>query len=271
MMKVDLEKCIGCGMCISDCFANDIKMIDGKASIRNITCFKCGHCIAVCPVNAVSTDEYNMDDVKEYNKDTFIVESENLLNFIKFRRTIRHFKNKKVEKEKILKIIEAGRFTETASNSQNVSYVVVENKIEELRKLTLESLNKIGKNLLETSNNKLYLKYAKMWMGMYNKYISSPKEEDNLFFHAPLLIIVVSESIVNGSLASGSMELLTNSLGLGALFSGFFVKAAESNNEIRDLLGLKKSQEIVSCMVIGYPDISFKRTVPRKTPEILFI
>ena len=95
-------------------------------------------CIAICPMNAVSTDEYNMDDVKEYDKETFNVEAENLLNFIKFRRTVRNFKEKDVENEKLLKIIEAGRFTQTATNSQNVSYVIVKDlKINEVKELVI--------------------------------------------------------------------------------------------------------------------------------------
>jgi len=104
MMNVDKDKCIGCGLCVKDCFVRDIELTDGKAKINNVTCFKCGHCVAVCPKNAVSSDEYNMEDVKDYNKEEFSIDAENLLNFIKFRRTIRHFKNKDVGVEKLSKI-----------------------------------------------------------------------------------------------------------------------------------------------------------------------
>lgn len=95
MFKVDKEKCIGCGLCIKDCFVRDIELIEGKALIKNITCFKCGHCIAICPVAAVSTDEYNMSDVVEYNQEKFTIDSDTLLNFIKFERTVRQFKEKR--------------------------------------------------------------------------------------------------------------------------------------------------------------------------------
>ena len=37
-----------------------------------------------------------------------------------------------VEKEKIQQIIEAGRFTQTSTNSQDVSYTVVTDKLDEL-------------------------------------------------------------------------------------------------------------------------------------------
>lgn len=68
MMKVNSEKCVGCGLCVKDCFPQDIEIVNGKAKINNIKCFKCGHCIAVCPKGAVSTDEYNMEDVKDIMK-----------------------------------------------------------------------------------------------------------------------------------------------------------------------------------------------------------
>jgi len=133
MMKVDPKKCIGCTKCIDDCLVNDIIMVEEKAQIKNENCFKCGHCIAICPVNAVSTSEYNMSEVKEYNEEEFSIPADNLLNFIKFRRTIRQFKEKDVEENKIMKIIEAGRYTPTGSNQQDVSFTVVKDKMDEFR------------------------------------------------------------------------------------------------------------------------------------------
>ncbi len=41
-----------------------------------------------------------MSEVKPYDKETFTVESETLLNFIKFRRSVRRFKDMPVEKRK---------------------------------------------------------------------------------------------------------------------------------------------------------------------------
>lgn len=270
MMKVDVEKCIGCNQCVKDCFPKDIEMIDGKAKINNVTCFKCGHCIAVCPKGAITSDDYNMEDVKEYNKEEFSVEAENLLNFIKFRRTIRQFKDKEVEKEKLVKIIEAGRFTQTGSNAQDVSYIVVSEKLEELKILTFKTLKVMGERLLADENPETlrFKRYAEMWVKMQEEYEKNPRESDKLFFNAPSLIIVTASSDINGGLASSNMELMTNALGLGTFFSGFFVRASQVNKEIIDFLGVKEGSHIVSCMVIGYPDVKYSRTVPRKEAEI---
>lgn len=270
MMNVNIEKCVGCGLCVKDCFPGDIKIVDGKAKINNIRCMKCGHCIAVCPKGAVSIDEYNMEDVKDYNESEFKIEPETLLNFIKYRRTIRQFKDKDVETEKLLKIIEAGRFTQTGTNSQNVSYIVVKDKIEQLKGIALETLKVKGEEILKNLNPKTigFKRYAQMWIKMHNDYKENPKLNDKLFFNAPALILVVSDSSINATLASSNMELITNALGLGTFFSGFFVMAAQGNETIRELLELEGNKEIVTCMVIGYPNIKYSRTVPRKDPDI---
>ncbi len=270
MMIVNAEKCIGCSQCVKDCFPRDIEIVDGKAKINNVTCIKCGHCIAVCPKAAITTDEYNMEEVKDYNKEEFNVEADNLMNFIKFRRTVRRFKNIDVEKEKLLKIIEAGRFTQTGSNMQDVSYIVVKEELDELKSMTFESLKVIAENMLAnpTPETVAFTRYAKMWLDMCEKYKEDPKANDRLFFNAPAVIVVTANSDVNGALASSNMELMTNALGLGTFFSGFFVRAAAGNKQISDFLSVPEGKHIVTCMVIGYPDVKYLRTVPRKAAEI---
>ncbi|KZL91502.1 nitroreductase family protein [Clostridium magnum] len=272
MMNVNNEKCIGCGQCVKDCFLRDIEIVDGKAKINNVSCMKCGHCIAVCPKDAVWTEEYNMEEVKNYNKEDFLVDADNLLNFIKFRRTVRQFKDKEVEEEKLSKIIEAGRYTQTGSNMQDVSFIVVRDGIQELKELTLESLKKIGEELLAnlTPQTTVFKRYAEMWIKMYEDFKANPKENDKLFFNAPAVIIVTANSDVNGALASSNMELMTNALDLGTLFSGFLVRASQGNEKMMNFLGVKEGKKIVTCMVIGYPDVKYFRTVPRKEADIIW-
>ena len=255
MFNVNKEKCIGCSQCVKDCPVSAISLNENKAEINNTTCFKCGHCIAICPVEAVSTDDYNMEEVIPYDKAKFTVDAENLLNFIKFRRSTRRFKNQKVEKEKIEKIIDAGRFTQTSTNSQDVSYTVVTDKLDELKELAYESLKKKGEYILAN------------FYDMYKK----DKKNDKLFFNAPLAIFVSSPNVTNGTLASSNMELMTDALGLGTFFSGFLLIAAKDNQPMLDLLGVKDHSQLSSCLVIGYPDVKYNRTVPRKEAVVKWI
>lgn len=270
MFKVNREKCIACTQCIKDCPTRVISLKDGKADINNEGCIKCAHCVAVCPVDAVSSDDYNMNEVKPYNKESFSIEAENLLNFIKFRRSVRHFKNKPVEKEKLEQIIEAGRFTQTSTNSQDVSYTVVTDKLDELKELAYSSLKKKGEYILAnlTPETEHLKRYANMWLHSYSEFKKDPIKNDRLFFNAPAVIFVTSPSQINGGLASSNMELMTDALGLGTFFSGFLLVASQDNKEILDLLEIKDGKQIISCLVIGYPDVKYHRTVPRKKANI---
>lgn len=272
MFTVNTKKCVGCGRCVKDCFATDIEMIGGKAHIKNEACIKCGHCIAICPKDAVSTDEYSMKDVLPYDKKDFEIDADTLLNFIKFRRSVRQFKDKEVSEKKILKIIEAGRFTQTARNLQEVSYTVVKDSLRVLEGLALESLKAKGEFILGDENLKdeQLKRYAASWIKMYQHFQESTDKKGGLFFNAPLVIVVSSNSDVNGSLASSNMELMADALGLGTFFSGFFVRASKGDKKIRDFLEIKEGQEIVTCMVIGYPDVKYHRTVPRKEAEVVW-
>ena len=271
-MLVNTNKCIGCTLCKQDCIVNDIVMINGKSHIKNETCVKCGHCIAICPVKAISSDdekEYSMSEVKEYNDKEFLVNSDVLMNFMKFRRSVRLFSKKDVEEAKIDKIIEAGKFTQTSGNLQDVSYVIVKDKIQELRKMVLQTLNSQAYNLLSDENTPTQIRmYSNMWKDMHKNFVENPDGEDKLFSKTPLLIVIKSNNIVNGALAASKMELMINALGLGTYFSGFLSRAVKFNPEIGKFLQIGDNEELVACMVIGYPKVHYKRTVPRKDVNI---
>ena len=51
-MKIDLERCNGCGLCVRDCPVAALSLADKKAVI-NSDCVECRTCLKVCPRNAV--------------------------------------------------------------------------------------------------------------------------------------------------------------------------------------------------------------------------
>ena len=58
IIKIDEEKCNGCGACASACHEGAIDMVDGKAKLmRENYCDGLGDCLPACPTNAISFEE----------------------------------------------------------------------------------------------------------------------------------------------------------------------------------------------------------------------
>lgn len=277
MIVIDKEKCIGCGLCVKDCQASDIKLEDKKAVPLNKTCLKCGHCVAVCPQNAVELSDYDSSEIIDYNEGTFGNNPENILNSIKFRRSIRHFKDTPVERDKLEKIIEAGRFTPSGGNRQPLSFVVVQDRIEQLTELTLNALNDIACTYEPDESDPMdsqRKRYSVMWKMMHRQYVR--QGEDRLFFSAPAVIIVLSDKnlsvnpMVDGGLAASNMQSMADALGLGVCFNGFFTLAS-NDRRVREFLDIDHNKAVVTSLVLGYTDNRYYRTVPRKKPEISWL
>lgn len=52
--KVDNNKCIGCGACVSVCPQDVFVLKDGKSDVaKPENCVECGACVENCPVTAI--------------------------------------------------------------------------------------------------------------------------------------------------------------------------------------------------------------------------
>ncbi len=261
MVNININKCVGCGLCTQDCVRAILELKDNKAYKTSEKCILCGHCVAICPQNAITIDEYDMSEVETYNKEACHIDGKVMLDAVKFRRSIRNFKDQQVEKEKIEKIIEAGRYSPTAKNTQNVSYIVVQNQLPQLRAEAMKSFRKLFK-LLKTVS-----KVVNIQDGVDFDKINI-EEGDFLFKGAPTLILVVSEHPVNASIASANMEMVATAQGIGVLYVGFFTRVANKNRNIKKVFGIKGKKKIVTCLAIGYPNVEYRRSVPRKKADI---
>ena len=52
MIKIDVDKCVGCGGCIDLCPATAISLVSYRSYVDVDLCLECETCVKVCPVRA---------------------------------------------------------------------------------------------------------------------------------------------------------------------------------------------------------------------------
>lgn len=149
------------------------------------------------------------------------------LTLAKERYSCREFLEKKVEKEKIEKILEAARLAPTAGNYQPQRILVLQDE---------EKLSKLGECTRFGWNAPLIMVVC------YDKNVSWKRKYDNN-----------DEGIVDASIVTTHMMLEVQDLGLGSTWIGSF-----DPKKIREVYNIPENLEIVSLLAIGYPSENLK-------------
>ena len=266
VLGIDKEKCSNCKLCIQECgrgyfYVNNDKEVIFNENLK--TCNICGHCIAICPEDAIITENLNdVDTFPGIDSPETIVESEKLFRLLRAKRSIRHYKNKKLPKELLEKVFEAMRYAPSASNARKWRYVILSDskKIEALN----DEIVKAQYQYMGFQSGEQALKYFK-------------STGRNIFYNAPHVIvlyyrIVEKSTVMIGLKANDAGIALTygmlaaESLGLGSCWIGMIQGAVPLNKEILNMLGIKGM--VLGAFTLGYPAVKFRRTAPRPPLKI---
>ncbi len=286
--RVTQRKCTKCGLCLTLCPTSVLEMRNKQvAVVRPESCIGCGHCGSFCPAGAIVQKATDSKKIPTTGPDA-PPSPRSLQTLLRSRRSVRQYQRKALTKKDLDRILEAGRYTATGSNSQNIRYIVITDpdKIAELREMTLPAIMKIFSmaskmaklpfvaNVMgEDLANRLRYQYAPGMKHFYERYM---RGEERLFHSAPAVMLVCSDrydETCSFSCASAlySCSLMAHSLGIGCCLNGFVQNAANSDAKIRKFLDLPRHQKCHGAMTLGYQKVKFNRLVKRNPPNVTWM
>ncbi|MBQ4646772.1 MAG: nitroreductase family protein [Candidatus Gastranaerophilales bacterium] len=256
--KVDYQKCIKCGQCIENCPTKALEYDDYKSPKmeKPKNCMKCQHCFAICPVGAISIMEKNPDDSASIRQ----INSDDVLNLIQSRRSIRKYKQENVNRETIQKLKDMLNYVPTGKNNHALHFSFIEDigVMNDFRgKVNTAIVNFFNKKPVQFLSEK-FSKFEKMKNAIL-------EGNDVIFRGAPHLVVVsapVDSSCPqqDGIIALSYFELYANSLGLGTCWCGYAHAILKMFPEFIEYLQVPKGYIPIYVMLFGNKDIEYKRT-----------
>lgn len=257
LITVNEEKCIKCGLCVEECPLGVLKLEStGPKEVNPDACFACGHCVAVCPKEAIDNNksplamQSEIGEVKKLN-------AGEAKNFIRSRRSIRSYKNTPVEREKLMDLVDVAHLAPTASNSQGISYLIIDDK--KAIQLAVEECI----NWFENDQT-----WGNMLAGMIKGYREN--KVDTILREAPSIILTLADNDFyngreNSIISLSYLELYAPSLGLGSCWAGVFEICARSENSpMNKIFNIPEKKKITGVVMVGYPKYSYKRFTDRQ-------
>ena len=289
-ITINTELCIKCGNCVPVCWPS-VYIQETKdstpAPIKADACISCGQCVAICPKDAIVHSEFPEGHVKPVVSEN-IPSSEEVLELLRTRRSIRFFRDKTVERQLIEGIIEAARFAPSAINLQTTEFIVIQDK--KLQEDITDAAGRFFEKSVAQLHNPLIRRLMSMIMRVptrtlteellpHIEYIDTEirKGKDLLLYNAPVLILFHAEkqpfssADINASLALQNAALMAHALGLGSLYSMGISQALERDKSVRQLVKLPENHAVYGVLAIGYPGLEFKKWPERKTPKITWL
>jgi len=269
LFTINQKKCHRDGLCLAECPAKLIEIIGEDGFPQPIAeaetlCINCGHCVSICPHGALSLKTMAPTECLPLRKE-LTLSPEQGEQFLRSRRSIRNYKEKKVPRDILTKLIDIARYAPSGHNLQPVHWLVIEEAQEVQR---LGGMVADWMRSLINQGAELALTYR-----MDRVIDAWDKGMDRILRSAPHLVIAHGLKTlppVQGAciIALTYLELAAASFGLGTCWAGYFTAAANFYPPLQETLGLPPDHLPFGAMMIGYPKYSYQRIPLRNASKI---
>lgn len=268
-LKIDQEKCVTCGECVSDC-PNMVLKFDGAGfptvgEGKETYCIKCQHCMAVCPTEALSIFGLAPENSLPLND---LPGGDQMERLIKGRRSVRRYKREPVDPGTLARLMDTISSAPTGKNNLNMMYTLVEDPavMDQVRQATYAALRKAMEDGSIPPGLEIFDKFTALWEN---------KGVDVLFRNAPHLLIASTPG--NGPspeadciIGLSYFELLAQSMGLGVLWDGLAKWALTLIcPELLQKMGIPGDHTVGYVMIFGRPAVKYHRAVQREGVAVI--
>jgi nitroreductase/NAD-dependent dihydropyrimidine dehydrogenase PreA subunit len=271
LLSIDEDRCNKDGLCAAECPTFIIRIKDEDSFPEIVPgggemCLKCGHCVAVCPFGALSHAEVPLEKCAPIRKEAKVSHAQ-AVQFLRSRRSVRHFKDKPVQKEVLQQLIEIARYAPTGSNAQPLEWIVVNDRerVKGIAEMAIEWMRAVLQKDPQPASAPYMPLLVEAWdMGV-----------DTILRGAPGLIVATApkedlNGMVDLTLALSYLELAAPSVGLGTCWAGLLQGALRSNKSLKQALGISEKRPYHYPMMIGYPKFKYYYMPERKEPVIMW-
>jgi len=266
---IDVETCIGCGQCATDCPAMIISMETGIPTIAQDLeqfCIRCMHCVAICSEGSASILGYGPQEGMVLPSEK-MPKPEQLEMLIKGRRSMRNYRDENIDSSVIEKLLEVAGHAPSGHNDRELLYTLVDDKgiVYGLREEAFAGLENLIKEEKLPEGMEMFADIMEAWKS---------SGTDILFRGAPHLLIVsaLKESaspLQDSIIALTTFELYAQTMGVGTIWNGLAtLTITELVPTLQKRLGIPEDHTIGYVMGFGYPAIQYERTINRGKPQV---
>jgi ferredoxin len=270
-IHIDQQKCTKCSACTASCpvliITTDSEGFPELNNENGERCIQCYHCEAVCPSQAL-THELSEKAYESALEPQPALSSGMLGCYMQRRRSIRQYKQQKIEKEKLEQALEVVRYAPTGTNRQFNEWIIVSDDklIHQLAEGTIDWMRAVVKMNPEMAARYNFPALIKAWEGGIDLICRS----------APHLAFCLTPTnhpigLKDATIAAAHLELYLPSMGAGGCWAGYLMIAIQQSQPMKQLIGITDDSTVHAALLMGYPKYKYVKAPARNKANVKWL